>query len=184
MTIKAPTFDLRVEAYKNSTLMASGQTLCITGVTKKRYSAKEVVLGFDPFSPASFNGTSEVLKLKVLTRVGTHSGGRLLRRTQQTRLDCVCILMPFLGPRGSRRQQGFIDTTPPVLTVAQPADNSITSTTQISVTGTFSDQSQTTITVNGIGAALQGNSFNATVPLSEGQNNLLVVATDASGNTD
>lgn len=36
-------FDLRVEAYKNSTLVASGQTLCITGVTRNPGSAKEVV---------------------------------------------------------------------------------------------------------------------------------------------
>lgn len=68
-------FDLRVEAYKNSTLVTSGQSLCITGVTRNPSAAKEVVLGFDPFSAASFNGTSDVLKLKILTRVGTTAAG-------------------------------------------------------------------------------------------------------------
>src|SRR6185369_2057629 len=54
-------FDLRVEAYKNGDLLTSGQSLCITGVTRNAANAKEVVFGFDPFSATSFNGSSDVL---------------------------------------------------------------------------------------------------------------------------
>jgi hypothetical protein len=77
-------------------------------------------------------------------------------------------------------QQG--DTTPPVVTIQQPAEGSFTSATQTTVSGTFSDASQTTITVNGITATIQGNSFTASVPVAEGQNSLLVAVTDAAGN--
>ena len=68
-------FDLKVEAYKNSTLVASGQSLCITGVTRNPASAKEVVLAFASFAATTFNGTSDVMNLKVLTRVGTDAAG-------------------------------------------------------------------------------------------------------------
>ncbi len=68
-------FDLRVEAYKNNTLLTSGHSLCITGITRNPNNAKEVVVDFDPFSAATFNGTSDVLSLKVLTRVGTNADG-------------------------------------------------------------------------------------------------------------
>ena len=35
-------FDLRAEVYTNNTLVASGQTLCITGVTRNANQAREV----------------------------------------------------------------------------------------------------------------------------------------------
>jgi hypothetical protein len=176
-------FDLRVEAYKNSTLVASGQTLCITGVTRNAGSAKEVVLGFDPFSATTFNGTSDVLKLKILTRVGTTPagapcGGHSNAVGLRLYFDAVARSSRFIGNLATAS-----DTTPPVISVAQPEQNFITSATQISVTGTYSDQSPTTITVNGVTATLQGNNFTALAPLVEGQNSLVVVATDTSGNT-
>ncbi|MEK6279385.1 MAG: hypothetical protein AABN95_03450 [Acidobacteriota bacterium] len=174
-------FDLRVEAYKNNGLLASGQSLCITGVTRNPASAKEVVVAFDAFSATSFNGTSDELKLKVLTRVGTNESGGSCGGHN----GAVGLRLYFDAvSRASRfnATQETSDTTPPVLNVEQPADNSITSATEINVTGTFSDQSQTTITVNGVTATVQGNNFNATVQLSEGQNSLLIAATDAAGN--
>lgn len=68
-------FDLRVELYKNGALISSGQSLCIQGVTRNPSSAKRVVVPFAPFPATSFNGTTDVLSLKELTRVGTNSGG-------------------------------------------------------------------------------------------------------------
>ena len=41
-------FDLRAEVYRNADLVASGQTLCITGITKNPNQAKEVALQFGP----------------------------------------------------------------------------------------------------------------------------------------
>jgi predicted extracellular nuclease len=68
-------FDLRIEVYKNGALVASGESYCITGVTRNAALAKEVTLSFGSFSSATFNGTTDVLSLKVRTRIGTNGAG-------------------------------------------------------------------------------------------------------------
>ena len=68
-------FDLRVEVYKNGTLVAGGESFCITGITRNPALAKEVGVTFGPFTPATFNGSSDMLSLKVLTRIGTNGAG-------------------------------------------------------------------------------------------------------------
>ena len=68
-------FDLRVEAYKNGTLVAEGEAHCIDGVTRNPSQAKEVTVMLAPFSPAVFNGSTEALLLKILTRIGTNGAG-------------------------------------------------------------------------------------------------------------
>jgi hypothetical protein len=68
-------FDLRAEVYKNGTLVAAGETYCIQGVTRNPNFAKEVTVSFAPFPPVTFNGTSDALSLKVLTRIGTNGAG-------------------------------------------------------------------------------------------------------------
>jgi YVTN family beta-propeller protein len=68
-------FDLAVEVWKNGNLVAEGETLCITGVTRNPSLAKEVTVSFQPFSPTTFNGSSDVLSLKLLTRIGTNGSG-------------------------------------------------------------------------------------------------------------
>ncbi len=68
-------FDLLAEVYKNGTVVASGETHCITGVTRNPDMAKEVIVSFAPFGPVDFNGTTDVLSLRVLTRIGTTGTG-------------------------------------------------------------------------------------------------------------
>jgi len=69
-------FDLRAEIWKNGTeLVAAGQTLCITAVTRNPANAKEVTVMFDPFAPVQFNNVTDELSLKVLTRIGTNPNG-------------------------------------------------------------------------------------------------------------
>jgi hypothetical protein len=68
-------FDLAAEVWKNGTLVAEGETLCITGVTRNPSLAKEVTVTFQPFSPVTFDGSSDVLSLKLLTRIGTNGSG-------------------------------------------------------------------------------------------------------------
>ncbi len=70
-------FDLRVEAYKNGTPVASGDTRCVQGITRNANQAKEVAVVFAAFPATSFNGTTDVLTVKVLTRVGTNASGAL-----------------------------------------------------------------------------------------------------------
>jgi hypothetical protein len=64
-------FDLRAELYKNGMLVAEGLTRCIQGVTRDPNSAEEVKVAFRPFPTTVFTGT-DVLVLKVLTRIGTN----------------------------------------------------------------------------------------------------------------
>ena len=78
--------------------------------------------------------------------------------------------------------QGESDTTPPVITIQQPNDGLVTNATQITVSGTYSDESPTTITVNGNPATIQGNTFSINLPLIEGENEIHVVAVDIAGN--
>jgi len=68
-------FDVRIEARKNGTLFAAGETLCVQNVVRNPNNAKEVNVGFAPFSPQSFNGTSDAVSLRILTRVGTNGSG-------------------------------------------------------------------------------------------------------------
>jgi hypothetical protein len=64
-------FDLRAEIYVNDTLRASGTTRCITGLTRNASLAKEATVAFGSF-PEFALAASDVLKLKVLTRIGTN----------------------------------------------------------------------------------------------------------------
>ena len=67
-------FDLRVELYKNNSLVSAGETSCVTGVTRNPSSAKEVALAFGPIAP-SILASGNILSLKVLTRIGTNPNG-------------------------------------------------------------------------------------------------------------
>src|SRR5258706_11532431 len=70
-------FDLRAEVYRNGVLISSGQTLCITDITRNETQAKEAVVSFGTFNPISMNGTTDSLSVKILTRVGTNTSRAL-----------------------------------------------------------------------------------------------------------
>ena len=65
-------FDLRAEVFKDDIVVASGETRCITGITRNPNLAKEVAVPFDPFQPVEYDGTTDTLSLRVLTRIGTN----------------------------------------------------------------------------------------------------------------
>jgi hypothetical protein len=56
-------------------LLASGETRCLQGITRNPANAKEVSVTFGSMAAAGFNGTTDVLSLKVLTRIGTTETG-------------------------------------------------------------------------------------------------------------
>jgi hypothetical protein len=64
-------FDLRTEVYINDTLVAEGETRCITGVTRNPSKAKEVNVAFGSVSDEGLT-SEDVLFLTVLTRIGTN----------------------------------------------------------------------------------------------------------------
>jgi len=67
-------FDLRAEIYVNDSLRATGTTRCITGLTRNASLAKEATVAFGSF-PEFALAASDVLKLKVMTRIGTNPDG-------------------------------------------------------------------------------------------------------------
>jgi hypothetical protein len=67
-------FDVRVEVYLNGTMLVSGETRCIVGVTRNADNAKLVDVALSSFAPVSFNAT-DVFSLKVLSRIGTTPAG-------------------------------------------------------------------------------------------------------------
>ena len=74
-----------------------------------------------------------------------------------------------------------IDTTAPNLTVRPPEPFIITNSTQLTILG-FTDPDVVSVSINGEGLLVQGGSFNKQVVLIEGDNTIVVVATDFAGN--
>jgi len=65
-------FDLLTEVYRTDELVASGLVRCIEGITRNPASAVQVSVRFDPFDPPNFDGATEALRVRVLTRIGTN----------------------------------------------------------------------------------------------------------------
>lgn len=77
-----------------------------------------------------------------------------------------------------------IDTVPPTLNVTNPAEGLITNNATLTVSGTTNDatSSPVTLKVNDKTVTVQENgSWSTQITLSEGQNTITVVATDAAG---
>ncbi len=86
------------------------------------------------------------------------------------------------GNTGSASVQFTVDTAGLEVAVTSPAGGTITREGEIQVAGTISD-GVSHVRVNGVPAALSGGTFAVTVPLREGVNMLVALATKASGRT-
>ncbi len=74
------------------------------------------------------------------------------------------------------------DSEPPVITLASPDDGLLTNNGILTVAGAIDEAGA--VTVNGIAVTLDASfAFNSTVTLTEGTNNITIVATDSAGNT-
>ena len=84
-----------------------------------------------------------------------------------------------------------IDTVPPTLNITAPADNLITATAALTVSGKTNDNTSSPVTVTialngtaqGTAAVATDGSFSKVVTLAEGSNTVVVTATDAAGKT-
>ena len=84
-----------------------------------------------------------------------------------------------------------IDTVPPTLNVTAPADNLVTATASLTVSGKTNDSTSSpvtiTITLNGTNqgtvAVATDGSFSKAVTLADGSNTIVVTAKDAAGKT-
>ena len=75
-----------------------------------------------------------------------------------------------------------VDITPPDLTLIKPEKiNTITNSSQVTVLGT-TDPDVVTLTINGEYLPFYGSTFNKAINLNEGNNTLVIVATDYAGN--
>ncbi|HEX7050103.1 MAG TPA: hypothetical protein VF188_07890 [Longimicrobiales bacterium] len=76
------------------------------------------------------------------------------------------------------------DTTPPVLIVSAPEDSAVVEGESVAVSGTVTDQTAVTLTLNGEALAVAADgTFSGEAALAEGANMLTFTATDAAGNT-
>lgn len=75
----------------------------------------------------------------------------------------------------------YFDATRPSIVVSEPVDNSFTSATMLKVSGSVDKVSA--VTVAGVAATVQDNSWSATVNLLAGANTVEIVATDLYGNS-
>lgn len=71
-----------------------------------------------------------------------------------------------LTVNGGGLLQGFGDTAPPIVNIDSPCQNAVTNLAQIGVSGSVSDSTPTTVSVNGIAATQNAGIFSATVPLA------------------
>jgi RHS repeat-associated protein len=77
-----------------------------------------------------------------------------------------------------------LDTEAPVVSVTEPADGANVTTETISVSGSVTDATAVTLTVNGTSVSIGADgSFSTSVPLSVGANSIVVVTTDAATNS-
>lgn len=74
------------------------------------------------------------------------------------------------------------DTQPPLVTLSAPADNLLTNSKTVSVSGTTEAGASVTVNGNSLSVDAQG-AFNTTLTLSEGSNTITVVARDTAQNS-
>ncbi|NOX27631.1 MAG: hypothetical protein GXP21_05510 [Gammaproteobacteria bacterium] len=73
------------------------------------------------------------------------------------------------------------DTVGPTITIVSPANNTLTTSESIDITGSVSEISS--LTINGAPVVVAGDlSFGVTIPLAEGANTLTLLASDNAGN--
>lgn len=65
-------FDVGAEVYKNGTLLAGGTTYCVQNLVRNAAQAKAVTVAVPGLTPTAFNGTADVLSVRIFTRIGTN----------------------------------------------------------------------------------------------------------------
>ena len=81
------------------------------------------------------------------------------------------------------RGQFVYDNTDPVVAITSPTSGSVFGTSEVIITGTFTETNISSISVEGVAATLSLGTFIATVEgLSDGEHSLSAIATDLAGN--
>jgi len=168
-------FDLRAELRKNGSVIASGETKTIQGVTRNPSLAKEVTVAFGALSTSEFN-PGDVLSLKILTKVAD-SGGHSNAVGLRLYYDAVA--------RPSRVGITFGPAAPPspTITITAPQSGSVLNQPAVLVRGRVTGPTEVGVTINGLVAAVSGDQFAALVPVDESVSQLTAIVTAVTGVT-
>lgn len=82
------------------------------------------------------------------------------------------------GNQSTVARNVLLDLLAPVVTIEAPAPDALTAADTITVAGRVSDAGPVGLTVGGVATPVQGGTFSAVVPLTEGENHIQVIATD------
>ncbi|HET8775705.1 MAG TPA: Ig-like domain-containing protein [Thermoanaerobaculia bacterium] len=137
--------------------------------------------GIDPASVrVTVDGTDVTA---TMTITATEAAGTLAPLADGAHTAVVSAL-DWAGNSAGASSTFTVDTTNPAVTIAVPEENEYTASATIAVSGTVTDATATTVSVNGVAATVAGTTYTAAaVPLpGEGANTLTAVATDAAGN--
>jgi hypothetical protein len=169
-------FDLKAEVRKNGSVIASGETKDIQGVTRNPSLAKEVAVAFGAISNNQFS-TSDVLSIRILTKVAD-SGGHNNAVGLRMYYDAVSRQSRFgatFGPPTSALQ----------VRITSPAPGPIINRSSVVVTGdvNFATGPEIGVLVNGLPALVSNNQYAVKVPVDTSITSLTAVARDSAGNT-
>jgi hypothetical protein len=119
-----------------------------------------------------------------LTVTATGASGSLSAALADGPHSVTASVSDNAGNLASTTASFTVDTVAPQFTITQPADGSYSNATAITVSGTVTDSSPVTVTVEGVAAPVQNNAFSASVPLGAGPSqDIHVIVTDAAGNS-
>jgi len=103
-------FDLRAEVYKDEEMITFGETLCITDLYGNPKWAKKVVISFERFSPVFFSD-SDVLSLRIMTRIGSNPDGSRCRGHGRSSSRSEGLRLYFDSVNRPSRFEGTFETT-------------------------------------------------------------------------
>ncbi|MEE9124540.1 MAG: carboxypeptidase-like regulatory domain-containing protein, partial [candidate division NC10 bacterium] len=151
------------------------------------FAVPVVHAGHVPDPDLNNDGVVDHADLEIIKgSVGKRCGESGFNELADINHDCLVDLFDLVFVARAFGQSGFPteeqDTTPPVVTITAPPDQSLLNATPIAVSGTVDDDTAT-VTVNGVQATVSAGTFTAAgVPLQRGVNTLTATATDPAAN--
>lgn len=97
-------------------------------------------------------------------------------------IDLEASLKDLAGNEATAGVQFTVDTAGVEITIVEPVDGALTAQAEVTVLGTLGPD-VASVEVNGVSAIVSGSSFSASVPLREGTQMVVALATKGNGNT-